>query len=502
MSGYLLGIDIGTSGTKAILVSSDGAVVGVARRGYRFDTPKPGWVEQDPRVWWRATVYTVRKVLYETRIDPERIRGLSFSGQMHGTVFLDARGRPTNPAVIWADKRSSEECRWIEEKLGREGLIRLVANPVTPGFMAATLLWMKRHQPQVYHLTKSVLLPKDYVRYRFTGVLSTDVSDGSSTLLFDVLNRNWSGQLLELIGVSKNILPMVTESITVVGEVTREASHETGLKLGTPVVAGGGDQAMTAVGSGVVRQGALLSNIGTGGQLFTPIDDFRVDEALRIHTFCHAIPGTWHLQGAILSAGLSLRWFRERLAPRKSFEALEAEASSVQPGSGGLVFLPYLIGERSPHLAPLARGVFVGLTYDHTRAHMVRAIMEGVGFALRDSLEVFRSLGVRVNKGIASGGGARSGLWRHIQADIFGMGLAAMGVEEQAALGAAITAGVGIGFYTGLQEGCASLVRYGSITEPMPGNTLIYDRIYRTVYRELYGKLKDDFRALSLETIR
>ncbi len=488
---YLIGIDIGTSSTKSVLMDEAGVVLAVAQQETGISTPRPGWAEQDPETWWRATCGTLKKVLSASRVDPKTIAGVGLSGQMHGTVLLGKDHRVLRPAILWADGRSAEQCRRIYERVGPEQLARWTANPVAPGFMAASLLWLKEHEPEIFEKTAVALLPKDYVRWRLTESLASDVSDAAGTLLFDVAHRRWSEELLRALDLPDGLFPKVLESSQIAGTVGRKASEQTGLSVGTPVVAGAGDQAAAAVGNGIIKPGTMLSTIGTGGQLFAPLSGPVYDPKLRTHTFCHAVPDRWFMMGAILSAGLSLRWFRDRIAG-KSYEQLSGEAARVPPGSEGLIFLPYLIGERTPYMDPKARGVFFGLGLHHTLGHLVRAIMEGVAFALRDALLIFREFGVRTDRIVVSGGGARSPVWRQIQADVFRSEVARVHGEERAGIGAAMLAGIGTGVFESFEDACRKAVRTEACTPPIAANVERYDRLY-DVFHGLYPKLKDDF---------
>ena len=497
----LLGIDVGTSGTKSVLTDAEGRVLGISHRTYAFDTPHVGWAEQDPEVWWQATVETVREVLDRAPVAPSLIRGVGFSGQMHGVVPLDRRHRPVRPAVLWADQRGAPQVRWIYERVGRERLARLTCNPVATGFMAVSLLWMREHEPEQFRRVRTAILPKDYVRMRLTGEIGTDVTDASSSLLFDTAGRRWSDELLDLLDLSREILPNVGESQDLAGEIVESAARSTGLPRGTPVVLGGGDQPIQAVGNGIVSPGVASSTIGTGGQFFTPAERPAYDPDLRTHTFCHAVPGMWNVMGASLCAGMALRWFQENVADGASFESLSDAASSVPAGSDGLIFLPYLVGERTPHMDPNARGMFFGLTLRHTRAHMARAIMEGVAFALRDSMEILRGLGLRMDRILASGGGAQSAIWRQIQADVFGRPLYATCAQEQAGLGAALVAGVGVGLYASVEQACQETVRADDTpTTPDSGRVQLYDRMYE-IFTELYHSNRESFSRLSAMTL-
>lgn len=492
----LLGIDIGTSSTKAVLIGLSGNLLARSQSQYQIDSPSPGWAEQHPEIWWAAVKQTVSAVLAESGATPNKIAAIGLSGQMHGTVLLDKNRRLLRPAIIWADRRSRKQCEEVLDVLGKTRLRELAGNSLSPGFMAATLLWLRENEPELFSRIATVFLPKDYNRFRLTGNLATEVTDASSTLLLDVKERTWSQELLRLVGISPEHLPPLHESHDVVGTVTKSAAEELRLAAGIPVVAGGGDQSMAAIGNGVVEEGIALSTIGTGGQLFTPTRTFTTDPDLRIHSFCHAIPGMWHLMGAILSAGLSLKWFRDQLSPGTDYKRIDEAASSVPPGSDGLIFLPYLLGERTPHLDPSARGCFVGLTIHHSSAHLARAVMEGVAFAMRDCLDLFSQLGVNPQRIVLSGGGASSPLWRQIQADVYDHEVVTVNTREEAATGAAILAGAGIAIYPSVQKACADLIKPESSTAPVPQNANRYAELHK-VYRSLYPLLKDSFHELA-----
>lgn len=495
---YLLGIDVGTSGTKSVLMDASGAVLSTGLREYTIDTPKPGWAEQDPNVWWKATVDTIREALASVCIDPKDIAGIGFSGQMHGTVFLNKRRLVIRPAIIWADQRSVRQCQEIYESVGRDLLAELTANPVDSGFMAASLLWVRAHEPKIFDEIDQVVLPKDYVRFKLCGEIGTEASDAASTLLFDVAHRFWSDELIDRLELRRDLLPSVYASTDILGHVTTTAAEETGLATGIPVVAGGGDQPVAALGNGVIREGIVLSTIGTGGQLFTPVTRPLFDMKLRTHTFCHVLPDQWFVMGATLCAGLSLKWFRDNIG-FATYNQLSSEAENASVGAEGLLFLPYLIGERTPHMDPSARGVFFGLTLRHNRGHLVRAIMEGVTFAMRDSLEIFKELGIRIERIIASGGGAKSVLWRQIQADVFGKDVITTNIEEQAGVGAAMLAGLGTDIFSGPKEACDQIIRVRDTTQPVAEHGKRYEDLYG-VFKGLYLKLKEDFVRVAQKT--
>ena len=500
---YLLGVDIGTSGTKGVLMDREGKIYARTGREYSINIPQPGWAEQDPKMWWGATIQVIREVIKESEVNPRQIRGIGLSGQMHGTVFLDKNLQPFRPAIIWADQRSSSQCEFIYQKIGKERLAELTGNPIAAGFMCSTLLWMKENQPEMCNKIYKVVLVKDYIRYGLTGNLGVEVTDASSTLLLDIKRRCWSEELLDLLSLPLKILPgEVHESQEVAGSILAEVARNTGLSEGTPVVYGGGDQSMQAVGNGVIRPGILSSTIGTGGQLFITVDKFTYDPKLRVHTFCHALPNKYHLLGAILSAGLSLKWLKENiLHTLDSYAIFDKEAEKIRAGSEGVIFLPYLLGERSPYMNPQAKSVFFGLSLKHHQVHLIKAVMEGVVFALRDCLEVFEELGIKIEQVIASGGGAKSRVWRQIQADVFNKELSMTQSIEQAAMGAAILAGVGVGIYKNTEEGCKEAVKLKKEKiKPIPENVDIYNKQFE-IFKSLYQDLKEDFKGLKEKAI-
>jgi xylulokinase len=498
-----MGIDLGTSSVKVLVVDDRGRILAQASGKYPILTPYEGFAEQDPGAWWGATKEAVRRVLSSERVDCGEIEAIGLSGQMHGTVVLGKGLNPLRNAIIWADSRSGRQCDEIRRKLGDERIREILCNPIMPGFMAPSLLWIKENEPSIFEEAYRVVLPKDYIRLCLTGDIATDFSDASATLLFDVKRRCWSSEVLSELGIDEELLPQVYESVEVVGEVSPEAARETGLPKDIKVVAGGGDSPVSAVGCGVIKSGLISVNIGSAGQVFTVIDDIRADPKLRIHTFCHAVPSKWYLQGAILSAGLTLDWFIkslgfEELLSEKGINAyskLVEEAAGIPAGSAGLIFLPYLLGERSPHMDPSARGAFFGLRINHGRGHLVRAVMEGVAFALRDCYEVFKELGITANELLIRGGGGRIPLWRQIIADVFGCRILAAEVEE-AAYGAALLASVGAGIYKNLDDAVKKTISLKVFEEPGPDQET-YDRLYREIYSKLYPAVKELFKALT-----
>ena len=485
-----LGIDLGTSSVRAMLVDEQASIVATAARTYEVIAPSPGWAEQAPDVWWRETCTAVRSAL--DQVGDARVTAVSFSGQMHGTVLADGRGRPVLDAIIWADQRSSSNVESFIASHGSDWLAQRTANPLASGFQLATLLWLTEHRPEDLQRARHLLLPKDWLRYRMTGTAASDASDACSTLMFDTARGEWSGDVIRACGLDAEMLPEIRGSCDIAGELLRAPAQDMGLTPGTPVVTGAGDTPATAVGNGVLEPGSVMATIGSGGQVVAPASSPAYDTHLRTHTFCHAVPDQWYVMGAILSAGLSLKWLRNSVFgdPDLSYSSLSDQAGIVAPGAEGLVFLPYLTGERTPHLDPVACGVFFGLTPRHTRAHMVRAVMEGVAFALADGLDIVRELGTQPGLIVAAGGGSRSSVWRQIQADVFACPVTRAPVEEAAAYGAALMAGVGAGWWPGLSEAPRADENVGAAEVPCDANVARY-REGREIYRELYPKLRD-----------
>lgn len=482
----LLGIDLGTSSAKALLLREDGRVLGSSSGGYPILTPSVGYAEQEPSSWWLAVTDAVKRLLGETGVVSREIAGVGLSGQMHGMVPLDESREVVRPAIIWCDQRAREYVDSVYQKMGKDVFSRITLNPLSPGFQLATLLWMRDNEPEHYQQLVSVVLPKDYIRLRLTGSLGSDITDASSTLVFDTSARRWSKRIIESLGLDESHFPGLSEPLSVVGGVTAEAATETGLASGTPVIAGGSDQPMQAIGNGVIAPGTISVTTGTGGQLFTVVERPVFNPALNTHTFCNVLPGTWYVMAATLSAGLSLSWFAASIAHMQGFETLTAEAAAVSPGSEGLFFLPYLAGERAPHFDPEARALFYGLTLRHGRAHMTRAIMEGVAYSYRDCLSILENLGIRTHRIIASGGGARSPLWLQIQSDILRREIHTTGAAEQASFGAAVAAGVGVGMFADISGACALLLRgEEQVTYPDPERSKVYEKCY-PIYRDLY----------------
>lgn len=476
-----MGIDCGTSSTKTVIIDPAGRLLACAACEHDVDMPHPGWAEQDPQVWLAAATDTMRQAVIQAGVTPQQVAAIGLSGQMHGTVCLDATGHPLRPAVIWADQRSSEQVARVYREVGRERLGQWTANPLATGFMLATWLWLREHEPELCRATAHIALPKDYLRYQLTGAWGSEPSDASSTLLFDTVHRRWSAPLLDALDIDPELLLPIHESAEVAGGLKADLAVATGLRQGTPVVFGGSDQAMQALGNGIVEPGIMSSTIGTGGQLFAPAHRPVYDPQLRLHLFCHVLPERWHLEAAVLSAGLSLRWLRDNVFEGKSYQELADLAAQVPPGAEGLFFAPYLAGERTPYMDPQARGGFIGLTLRHHRAHLVRAVMEGVVLALRQGLTLMLDLGVPVERIVASGGGTRHPLWLQLQADIFNRPIYQTRTVEAAAVGAALLAGVGAGVYSDALAACGRTVQWhDEVVTPQPENVARYDDIYGT----------------------
>jgi len=500
--GFFLGIDIGTSATKAIVIDGDGRVVGSGTVEYPLYTPRPNWAEQDPEDWWKGTVGSTRRAIESAGISGDDISGIGFSGQMHGAVLLDSADRVLRPAILWCDQRTAQECDEITETVGARRLLELTYNKALAGFTAPKILWVRKNEPEIYEKVRKVLLPKDYIRFRMTGEYATEVSDASGTLLFDVKNRTWSNEMLDELEIPREFMPDCYESPVVSGQVSTEAASELGIKPGIPVVGGGGDNAAGAVGNGIVHSGLTWVTVGTSGVVFAHMDEVDLDEEGRLHTFCHAVPGKWHVMGVTLAAGGSLQWFRNNLCEsersvaglmgKDAYELITAEAATVEILSEGLFFLPYLSGERTPYPDPNARGVFFGLSLRHTKAHMARAILEGVAYSLSDCLDLVRTLVPDVSEIRASGGGARSDLWRQILADVFKTRMTTTNATEGPAFGAALLAAVGVGHFSSVEEACDHCVRIESSLDPVESNAARYEK-GKALYRSLYPALKDAF---------
>jgi xylulokinase len=475
----LVGLDVGTGGARAIAVDSSGEIVAEASSEYPLHTPRPGWTEQDPEDWWEGA----KEVLTKVASEAGEVAGLGLTGQMHGSVFLDGSDRVVRPALLWNDQRTQAQCDRITQAVGGERLISIAGNPALTGFQAPKILWLRDEEPENFGRVSRVLLPKDYVRLRLAGEYATDASDAAGTLLLDMRARDWSGEILDALEIPHEWMPEVYEGPENTGILRESVAAELGLPANIPVAAGGGDNAAAAVGTGIVGPGLVNSSVGTSGVLFAHTEEFKPDPSGRLHAFCHAVPGAYHLMGVTLSAGGSLSWWREALGG--DYDELVGAASNVPPGSEGLVFLPYLSGERTPHLDPRARGAFFGLTARHGVAHMTRAVMEGVVFSLRDSLEIMRELDVPINDVRATGGGARSELWRQLQADIYGTLIRRTEADEGPAYGAALLAGVASGTYADVGEATSVVKLREEVTEPDPERSKVYEEYYK-IYRSLY----------------
>jgi xylulokinase len=494
---------VGTSGSRAVIVQPDGSISASATAPHTpFTSPGPAWAEQEPEDWWSAGQQALHAVLQQTQTDPSSIQAIGLSGQMHGAVLLGEHGDVVRPSIIWCDQRTSAECRWLDEHVGQRRLLDLTLNPALTNFTLTRLLWVRTHEPDAWARVRHVLLPKDYVRFRLSGAYATDVADASGTLLLDVARRRWSDEMIDATGLHREMLPDVYESPVVCARVSRDAAAATGLAAGTPIVAGAGDQAAGAVGMGITRPGAVSVTIGTSGVVFAATERPALDPRGRIHTFCHAVPDRWHVMGVTQAAGLSLRWMRDHIGaaadrPHESadaaYERLVGEAARVPPGSDGVIWAPYLMGERTPHCDPDVRAALVGLAAEHTRGHVIRAVLEGVAFSLRDTFGIFGDLGLPVVNVRVGGGGARSAVWRQIQADTYGRPVETVQAEEGAAYGAAILAGVGAELWPSVDAACDHIVRAAGRTEPDARATPImsaryaeFTRVYpalRTIYQ-------------------
>jgi len=504
---YLIGIDIGTSGTKTLICDEKGKVLATAMSEHPISSPKPGWSEQNPKDWWSASCKATKAVLKKAKVKGDQVKAVGLSGQMHGSVFLGDGPEPLRPALLWNDQRTASQCQEIESKAGgREALIDLVANPALTGFTAPKILWVRENEPKVYGKTRHILLPKDYIRYCMTGDYATEVSDASGTLLLDVVNRAWSQKLLGLLEIDSALLPRLHESPEVTGVLHKQGAAALGLKEGTPVVGGAGDQAAGAVGNGIVTSGIVSATLGTSGVVFAHSDSPTRDPRGRVHTMCHAVPGKWCVFGCMLSAGGSFQWLRNQLgaeemlaAKRKGvdpYELLVSHAKQAPAGAEGLFFLPYLTGERCPHPDPCARGGWIGLTSRTTRDMLIRSLMEGITFGMRDALEIIQQMGIPITQIRASGGGARSEFWRQLQADIYRLPVVLTNASEGPAYGVALLAGVGTGTWSSVEQACSACIKQTKKINPNKKQSGFYDR-YFTVYDKLYTDLKDRFREIS-----
>jgi len=487
---WFLGMDVGTGGTRAVVVDGAGKLIASSSCEHApFRAQHPGWAEQDPEDWWRAARQAIRMVLAAPPEPQQPIAALALTGQMHGAVMLDENGAVLRPALIWCDTRTQPECDWLTKKIGYERLIELTCNPALPNFTLTKLLWVKKHEPETFTKIRHIMCPKDYVRYRLTGEFAIDVQEASGTLLLDVTHRRWSREMAEATGINESWLPRVFESPEICARISETAAGLTGLKAGTPVAAGAGDQGAGAVGMGILQPGSVSATIGTSGVVFAATAEPTKDPKGRLHTFCHAVPGLWHVMGVTQSAGLSLNWLRSTFFAGQSYDALSEAASTIHAGSDGLEWAPYLLGERTPHLDPEVRAAFIGIGVHHTAAHFIRAVLEGVAYSLEDTFALFRALGIPVSGIRLGGGGARGSLWRRIQAGIYGHSVEVLTAEEGGAFGCALLAGVGAGHWKNLDEACGQAIEVAERIEPDAEDMKAYKAGYAQ-WRKLYPALR------------
>ncbi len=493
---YWLGLDVGTGGSRALLIDARGRLIASYIAAHEeMQMSKPLWAEQNPQDWWRASAEAIRGVLKEASIDGSSIKGIGLTGQMHGLVLLNEKQQVVRPALIWCDQRSQRQVAGINTTVGEENILQWIANPMLTGFTLPKLLWVRDNEPQKFDSIRKMMLPKDYPRFRLTGEFATDVSDASGTGLFDVIHRKWSDDMVSRLGLDASILPKAYESREVTGKVTTAAAEETGLKEGTPVVGGAGDQPASAIGNGITETGTVSCTIGTSGVVFAYVDEPVYDPQGRVHTFCHAIPDVWQVMGVTQGAGLSLQWFRNRFAPGMAYDDLTAEATLSPAGANGLFWLPYLMGERTPHLDANARGAWIGLTAKHQRADLGRAILEGVCYSQKDGLRIIEQLGVDASQVRLSGGGAKSPFWHQLFADIFDKRVTTLQTQEGSAYGAAILAMVGTGEYESAAEACKVAIKQVGEKQPEPNAVAFYKKRYE-IYRSLYPALQDVFAVI------
>ncbi len=491
-----LGIDVSTTSTKAIVINENGEVIGVSSSEYTFETPFPLWSEQDPDLWWNATKKSIRDCINKTGLKPSQLKGIGLTGQMHGLVILDDEGNVLRPSILWNDQRTQKQCDQIRSMIGKQEFVQITGNDALTGFTAPKILWVKEEEPGVYARIKHVLLPKDFIRYKLTGEFAIDRAGGSGTVLFDLARRDWSLDLIRSLGLDPEWFPPTFEGTQVSGTLTYEAAEAIGLISGIPVFGGGGDQAAAAVGTGAVEEGIVSISLGTSGVVFAATNHPFIDPEGRLHSFCHAVPKKWHLMGVMLSAAGSLRWFRDTFRIDVSFDDLVAGAQEVPPGSDGLLFLPYLTGERTPYPDPMARGSFIGATVRHTFQHFTRSVLEGVAFGLRDNFELMKQAGLKEIKQVRiTGGGAKSPVWRQIIADILNVEIVTINSKEGAAFGAALLAATGAGVFASVEQACLDTIKITEHVSPADKNH-IYEKMY-SVYRTLYPSLKGAFHKIS-----
>lgn len=502
---YLLGIDIGTSGTRCILIDEEGVIAGSAIKEYPLHTPKPGWAEQNPRDWYDAVIFTIKEVLEANKISGSSVKAIGLSGQMHSSVFLDKDNNVIRPALLWCDGRTEPQCRRIYDIFGYEEFIKLSFNKALPGFTSPKILWLRENEPENYARVAKILLPKDYIRFMISGVYATEVSDASGMLLMDIKKRAWSDEILDGLEINRSFLADIFESPQISSYLDEKTAKLTGLLKGTPIAGGGGDNAAGNVGSGIIKQGFSSDSIGTSGVVFAHSDKPVYDPEGRLHSFCHAVPGKWHLMGVTLAAAGSQKWYFDTFGPSraiekergdlKKYKLLDEEALRVKAGSDGLIFLPYLTGERTPYADASARGVFFGMSYLHTQDHFVRSIMEGVAFSQLDCLNLMEEIGVKSEKIVLIGGGSKSKIWKQIICDTFERPVVTLKNEEGPAFGAALLSGVGCGIYKSVEDAVGRAVRIQSELKPDQSNFKVYRKSYE-IYRSLYSSLKEDFRKL------
>lgn len=499
----VLGIDVGTSGTKIVAIGENGKIIASTTKTYELISPKPGWAQQNPQDWKKAVFEGVKEIT--SKLPAGEVRSIGLTGQMHGSVFLDENGEVLYPAILWCDQRTAKQCIEITEKVGEKRLIEMVSNPALTGFTAPKILWLREEEPEVYKKVKHVLLPKDYIRYELTGEFASDVADASGTLLFDVKNRKWNEELLSILEIPIEWLPKTYEGPEVTGKIKPKVAEELGLPKETLVVAGGGDQAAGGVGCGVVKPGIVSASLGTSGVVFAFSDTVHTDPEGRVHTFCHSVPGTWHVMGVMLSAGGSLQWFRNKLCSEEvslsqktgidPYVYITASAEKVPPGSAGLIFLPYLTGERTPHKDPYARGTFIGISLMHGKAEMARAILEGVAFGMRDSVEIMKGMGIPITQMRISGGGARSPLWRQIMADVCNIPIVTINIDEGPAFGAGLLASISAGMFNSISEACEAIIKEKEYINPIPQNVEEYEYWYQE-FKSAYKTLAPAYKRI------
>lgn len=504
---YLIGIDIGTSATKTVLFDERCNVIASCSKEYALYQPLNGWAEQNPKHWYEAVIETLKKVIEQSQVNGKQIIAIGLSGQMHGLVMLDENNEVIRPSIIWCDQRTAKECEEITEKVGAKRLIEITANPALTGFTASKILWVKNNEPENYKRCRHILLPKDYIRFMLTGEFATEVSDASGMQLLDVPNRCWSDEILAKLEIDKSLLGKVYESIEITGKISKSIADETGLSMETVVVGGAGDNAAAAIGTGIVKDGKAFTTIGTSGVVYAHSSKIKIDPKGRVHTFCCAVPGCWHVMGVTQGAGLSLKWFRDNFCNEyiergeeqniDPYIIMDENAQTIKCGSNGLLYLPYLMGERTPHNDPDCRGVFFGLSAIHTKQHMIRAIMEGVSFSLKNCDDILKEMGIQVNEMMACGGGGTSNLWRQILSDMYECEVNTVAAKEGPALGAAILAGVGAGVFKSVEEACHVFVKSDKSCSPIAENSKIYQKYYE-IYNQLYVNLEDSFKKLSI----